>query len=313
MMNISDAHLLKNGTKQKTLIVLVGPTASGKTTLAISLAQTLDAEVISADSRQIYREMKIGTARPDGSELQGVPHHMLGFLSISEEYDAGNFRKDALKILDEIFSRKDFAILCGGSGLYINALLDGFDELPGGTEPFRTEIVNNYRKKGLAWLQQEVMKLDPDYYAVVDRQNPQRLMRAIEVCMTSGKTYSALRSGKKSSLNCRIVKIGLELEREELYNRIDARMDEMIANGLFDEAKTLFPFKEKNALQTVGYKEIFDFIEGIYDRNEAIRLLKRNSRRYAKRQMTWFKRDEEITWFKPKQIEEILTMIKDNE
>jgi tRNA dimethylallyltransferase len=312
MMNNSGSHLLKNGAPNKTLIALVGPTASGKTTLAIQLAQKLDTEVISADSRQVYKEMIIGTARPQEAELQGIPHHLLGFLSIADDYDAGTFSRDALKILDDIFSRKNYAILCGGSGLYVNALLQGFDELPTGAEELRDEITKNYKDKGLSYLQEKVQELDPDYYAVVDKQNPQRLMRAIEVCMTSGKTYSSFRSGKRSQLNCRIVKIGLDLAREELYSRIDTRMDKMIAEGLFEEAKALYPFKEKNALQTVGYQEIFDFMEGKYDKDEAIRLLKRNSRRYAKRQMTWFRRDNEINWFEPEQFEEIYNAVIDN-
>lgn len=312
MMNNSGSHLLKNGAPNKTLIALGGPTASGKTTLAIQLAQKLDTEVISADSRQVYKEMIIGTARPQVAELQGIPHHLLGFLSITDDYDAGTFSRDALKILDDIFSRKNYAILSGGSGLYINALLQGFDDLPTGAEPLRDEITKNYKDKGLSYLQEKVQELDPDYYALVDKQNPQRLMRAIEVCMSSGKTYSSFRSGKGSQLNCRIVKIGLDLAREELYSRIDTRMDKMIANGLFEEAKALYPFKEKNALQTVGYQEIFDFIDGKYDKEEAIRLLKRNSRRYAKRQMTWFRRDNEINWFKPEQFEQILNVVIDN-
>ena len=312
MMNNSGSHLLKNGAPNKTLIALGGPTASGKTTLAIQLAQKLDTEVISADSRQVYKEMIIGTARPQVAELQGIPHHLLGFLSITDDYDAGTFSRDALKILDDIFSRKNYAILSGGSGLYINALLQGFDDLPTGAEPLRDEITKNYKDKGLSYLQERVQELDPDYYALVDKQNPQRLMRAIEVCMSSGKTYSSFRSGKGSQLNCRIVKIGLDLAREELYSRIDTRMDKMIANGLFEEAKALYPFKEKNALQTVGYQEIFDFIDGKYDKEEAIRLLKRNSRRYAKRQMTWFRRDNEINWFKPEQFEQILNVVIDN-
>ncbi|HMQ00271.1 MAG TPA: tRNA (adenosine(37)-N6)-dimethylallyltransferase MiaA [Cyclobacteriaceae bacterium] len=311
-MTKNEAGSLKNAGKDKTLLVILGPTASGKTALAVQLAKALEAEVISADSRQVFKEMKIGTARPEPEELQGVPHHLLAFLSIQDDYDAGTFRHDALRILDEIFSRKQYAILCGGSGLYINALLDGFDDLPPVPAALRESIQENYKMHGLSWLQQELSRLDPDYYAEVDQQNPQRLMRALEVCMASGKPFSGFRKGTKSNLNCRIIKIGIEMDRKVLNTRIDARMDEMIANGLFEEAKSLYPFKSKNALQTVGYKEIFDFMDGKHDKAEAVRLLKRNSRRYAKRQLTWFKRDEEIRWFKPEEFEEIYKVVVDS-
>jgi tRNA dimethylallyltransferase len=311
-MSNSGEQVLKNAGAGKTLVVLLGPTASGKTALAIKLALQLDAEVISADSRQIFKEMKIGTARPDKAELQGVTHHLLGTLSIADDYDAGNFRSDALRILDEIFSRKNFAILCGGSGLYIKALLDGFDELPEVNEVLRAELNANYHQFGLSWLQDQLRELDPDYYEIVDRQNPQRMLRAIEVCKSSGKPFSAQRLGKKTQLNCRIVKIGIEMDRKELFRRIDIRMDEMIAIGLFEEAENLYQFKHKNALQTVGYQEIFEFLDGNYDKEEAIRLLKRNSRRYAKRQLTWFRKDESINWVKPEQFEEIFKSIIDN-
>ena len=285
--------------KEKQLIVIVGPTAVGKTALAISLAQRHKTEIISADSRQIYRELEIGTAKPTPKELSAVRHHFINSQSIIEEYDAGQFGREALERIHHLFQHHEKIVLCGGSGLYVKAVTEGFDEMPEVPEGVREGIVRNYQEKGLAWLHQQLEEADPDYFASVDQQNPQRLMRALELSLATRKPMATLRKASKLQHPFQVLKIGLELEREELYSRIDQRMDAMIEHGLFDEAAKLYPQRHLNALQTVGYREIFDFIDGLYDRDEAIRLLKRNSRRYAKRQFTWFKKDKEITWFTP--------------
>lgn len=294
--------------KGKKLVVLVGPTAVGKTAAAITLAEQWNTEIISADSRQIYREMEIGTAKPSADELSRIKHHFVNFKSIEENYNAGQFGRDATELINQLFEERNVLILCGGSGLYIKALLEGFDEMPEIHEDLREEIIEKYTQKGLAWLQGEVEKIDPDYFALVDVQNPQRLMRALELNLSSGQPMHILRKKKKKiELPFQVTKIGLELPREELYQRIDLRMDRMIERGLFEEATRFYPQRHLNALQTVGYQEIFGHLEKKYDREEAIRLLKRNSRHYAKRQMTWFKKDQEIRWMRPEDVGQNMT------
>lgn len=281
----------------KTLIVIAGPTAVGKTGLAIRLAKKFQTEIISADSRQFFKELNIGTAKPSEKELLEVKHHFINSLSITQDYDAAQFGEDALKKIQELFIVHDFVILCGGSGLYIKAVTEGFDEIPKIADEIRSSLTKEYSKNGLPWLQEKIKELDPDLFESIDQQNPQRLMRALEVKLGTGLSISSFRKKEKRQHNFNIVKVGLELSREVLYARIDDRMDKMIEEGLFEEAKQLYPCKNHNALQTVGYQEIFDFIDGHYDREEAVRLLKRNSRRYAKRQLTWFRRDAEMQWF----------------
>ncbi len=287
---------------KKRLIVLVGPTAVGKTALSIDLAKTLSTEIISADARQIFKELEIGTAKPSSDQLREVKHHFINSKSIHDEYDAGTFGKEALSCIYKLFETYNDLILCGGSGLYIKAVLEGFDDMPEIPSSIRESINQEYGDKGLEWLQEEVKRLDPEYFQVVDRMNPHRLIRALELNYFSGKPMSYFRQKKKKEHFFDVVKIGLELPREELFNRIDQRMDVMIEEGLFEEAKNFYLYKNLNALQTVGYQEIFDFMDSLYDKAEAIRLLKRNSRRYAKRQLTWFKRDEEIHWFRPDEL-----------
>jgi tRNA dimethylallyltransferase len=298
-----------NANSTKRLIVIVGPTAVGKTKLAIDLALRWKTEIISADSRQIYKELEIGTAKPTASELATVPHHFINFKSIEEDYDAGQFGRDAMEVLTRLFVKHDQIIVCGGSGLYIKALTEGFDAMPVIPEGMRESIVKEYELKGLDWLQQEVEKVDPEYFEIVDRQNPHRLIRALEINRASGKPMSEWRKKEKIQHPFQIIKIGIELDREVLYQRIDTRMDQMIADGLFEEAQHFYPQRNLNALQTVGYQEIFGFLEGEYDKAEAIQLLKRNSRRYAKRQLTWFKRDFEIAWFNPDNVNAIIDFI----
>lgn len=294
---------------KKFLLLVVGPTAVGKTDLCLKLAKKFKTEIVSCDSRQFYREMNLGTAKPSPDELQQVKHHLINSLSIEEDYDVRKFEKDALKILDGIFKKSNVAVLTGGSGLFADAIANGLDEIPDVDPEVRKQIIEEFDEKGLDWLQSELSKVDPEYFDQVDRQNPQRLMRALEVYRGTGLKFSSFRVKKKSIRPFQIIKIGLDRPRQELYDRIDLRMDQMIAAGLFDEADALFGKRHLNALQTVGYSEIFGLIEGKYDREEAIRLLKRNSRRYAKRQMTWFRRDESIRWFHPDQRQEILAWI----
>lgn len=289
----------------------MGPTAVGKTEVAIRLAEHFHTEIISADSRQIFKELEIGTAKPSRDELSKVPHHFISSHSINESYDAGTYGREAIQLIYTLFEKLDYLILCGGSGLYVKAVLEGFDEMPEIPPGTREKIMEEYQTRGLEWLQAEVKSIDPDYFEIVDINNPHRLIRALELHRAIKKPLHQLRLKKKMEHPFQVVKIGLELERTELYKRIDDRMDNMIAAGLFDEANRFIVNKDLNALQTVGYREIFGFMEGAYDRKEAIRLLKRNTRQYAKRQQTWFRRDQEITWFHPSQIESIINHIEE--
>lgn len=296
--------------QKKYLIIITGPTASGKTALSIELAKKFNTEVISADSRQFFKEMQIGTARPTDEELQGVPHHFLGHISIHEHYNAGMFENDALKILETIYSKKNIAIVCGGSGMYVNALCYGLDELPKQNENLRSELEKILKEKGIEALQEKIKQLDPDYYAVVDLQNPHRLMRAIEVCISTGIPYSQLRSGDKKHRDFDSIKIAIDWPREILYQRINERVDLMFKQGLAEEAKNLLPFKNHNALQTVGYRELFNYFDGKCTLEDAKELIKQNTRRFAKRQLTWFRREKDIKWFKPDELDKVIHYIQ---
>jgi tRNA dimethylallyltransferase len=295
--------------KNKKLIVIAGPTAVGKTAIAIQVAQHFKTEIVSADSRQIFKELTIGTAKPDEVDLAAVPHHFINSHTIDQTYDAATYGEEALEVIKNIFLRHDRAVLCGGSGLYIKAVCDGFDDIPAVDEAVREELIRQYDSNGIAWLQQEMMRLDPAHYAKLDKLNPHRLIRALEIKIGTGNSIAFYRTNRKRDHDFSIVKIALELPREELYTRIDSRMDKMIADGLFGEATAMLPYKEHQALQTVGYQEIFGYLEGAYAKEEAIRLLKRNTRHYAKRQLTWFKRDEKFKWFQPKQLKEMIEYI----
>jgi tRNA dimethylallyltransferase len=295
--------------EKKSLIVIAGPTAVGKTDTGIQIAKFLKTEIVSADSRQIYKEMNIGTAKPSSQELAAVPHHFIDSHSINEDYDAAQYGRDALSVVHRVFQNNNFAVLCGGSGLYIKAVCEGFDDIPQIDEEIRQKIVTSFNVNGIGWLQEQMQALDPEHFAVIDQQNPHRLIRALEVKIGTGQSIATFRNQKKLTHAFHIIKIGLELPRETLYERIDHRMDKMIEAGLFEEAKKLYHFKSKNALQTVGYQEIFDFMDGVTDYDETVRLLKRNSRRYAKRQLTWFKKDKEFTWFSPDQLTDIQNFI----
>ena len=300
-----------------TLIVILGPTAIGKTSLSIDIAKEFDTEIISADSRQFFREMNIGTAKPSEQQLKQVKHHFINSLSIKDEYNVGEFEKDALKILQRIFSSPNgggregaTAVMVGGSGLYINAVCNGFDDVPSSDKKVRENIMEMYKKEGLEYLRNTLKKLDKEHYSIVDLSNPHRMIRAIEVCMVTGKKYSELRKGTKEKRNFSIVKIGLDMEREKLYERINTRVDEMMNEGLLNEVKSLLKSKELNSLNTVGYKELFEHLEGKYDLTRAVELIKQNTRNFAKRQLTWFRKDKEIKWFEPSEKEKITALVK---
>lgn len=286
-----------NTTKHKYLIAIIGPTAIGKTAMAIRLAQHYNCEIISADSRQFFKEMTIGTAVPSKEELEAAKHHFIQNISIFDEYNVGDFERDAIAKLDELFLQNDFAVMVGGSGLYIDAVLKGFDDFPDIDPSVRLGIIADYEKNGLEHLQQQLQQLDPVHYEKVAKENPQRLMRAIEVCIATGKPYSSFLNIKKNSRSFTPIVIGLEAERELMYNRINQRVDIMVDAGLLEEAKALYPHKQLNALQTVGYRELFSHFDGEFTLDFAIEEIKKNTRRFAKRQMTWFRRNETAKWF----------------
>ncbi|REG81913.1 tRNA dimethylallyltransferase [Algoriphagus antarcticus] len=300
-------HILSN---HSYLILVVGPTAVGKTDVCLNLAKKFKTEIVSCDSRQFYREMNLGTAKPNSDELKQVPHHLIDSLSIVEEYDVRKFERESMALLEELFAKHQVVIMTGGSGLFADAIVNGLDEMPEIAAGVRQQIIQEYEEKGLGFLQGEVAKNDPEYFEKVDQKNPQRLMRALEIWRATSKKFSSFRVKSKKERPFKVIKIGLERDREELYSRIDFRMDQMIDAGLFDEAGSLFEKRHLNALQTVGYSEIFGFLEGKYNKEEAIRLLKRNSRRYAKRQLTWFKKDGKIRWFSPENQEDILAYLQ---
>lgn len=285
------------------LITIIGPTAIGKTALSIQLAQHFGCQIISCDSRQFFKEMNIGTAVPNKEELAGAPHHFIQNKTIFENYSVGDFETEALLKLDELFDKNSIQIMVGGSGLYVDAVLKGFDEFPEINIEIREEINKKYDELGIEFLQENLKKLDPDYYTKIEKenpqtlQNPQRMKRFVEMCIGSGKPYSSFIGKRKNQRNFTPIIIGLEADREIMYERINKRVDIMIAEGLLEEAKTLYPNKELNALQTVGYRELFDFFDNKITLAEAIEQIKTNTRRFAKRQMTWFKRTENTNWF----------------
>jgi tRNA dimethylallyltransferase len=281
----------------KTLIIIAGPTAVGKTSLSIELAKSLQTEIISADSRQFYRELKIGTSPPSPAELKKVIHHFIGHLSIHDYYNISKYETDAVSRMDELFITYDKLIMTGGSGLYINAVINGIDDLPDPDESIRSYLKSLYSNEGVASLRQMLKELDPEYYSHVDLKNHTRLIRALEVCLSTGKKFSSLRkkTGKKRNFNTII--IGLERDRNKLNERINLRTDKMIEDGLLKEAEGLLPYRDLNALNTVGYKELFEHMDGTITLGKAIENIKTNTRRYAKRQMTWFKKMQDIQWF----------------
>lgn len=283
----------------KTVIIIAGPTAVGKTSVAIALAKRLGTEIISADSRQCYRELDIGVARPSPEELASVPHHFIASHSIHQKVTASTFEAYALDKLPQIFRDKDVAVMAGGTGLYIKAFCEGLDEIPEVPEHIHHEVKEQYRQHGLEWLQREVAGVDPGFYEVGEIQNPQRLMRALEVARATGRSILQFRKGEKAKRDFRIIKYALELPKEELHRNIHTRVDQMMERGLPDEVRSLLPHQHLNALQTVGYRELFDHFNGKISLDAAVEEIKKNTRHYAKRQMTWFRKDQEYRWMHP--------------
>lgn len=290
---------------KKNLIVIAGPTAVGKTALSIELAKFYNCPVISADSRQFYKEMSIGTAKPTTEEMQDVPHYFINNISIHDIYNVGQFEREAIECIETLFKTNDYLILVGGSGLYINAILNGVDEFEEIPSHIREQLIKDYNEKGLIYLQEELKKRDDVYYNQVDLNNPQRIMRALEVCIHTQKPYSSFRKKEKKERSFDCINILINTDRETLYNRINKRVDVMMQNGLLEEVKSLYPHKHLNALNTVGYKELFDFIDNKCTLEEAVSLIKQNSRRYAKRQLTWFNHQGDFETFEPSDLEKI--------
>ncbi len=290
---------------KKHLIIIAGPTAVGKTALAVDLAKHFACPVISADSRQFFKEMSIGTAKPTPEEMQGVPHEFVAHISIHESYNVGQYERDAVARIEALFRTHDQLILVGGSGLYINAILNGVDEFEEIPAEIREQLRADYAQKGIAYLQDLLKERDPAYHAQVDLNNPQRLMRALEVCLHSGKPYSSFRTKEKKERPFEAIPILINTEREALYERINRRVDAMMASGLLDEVKALYPYKQLNAMNTVGYKELFDFLDGKLSLEEAVVMIKQNTRRYAKRQLTWFNNQGNFESFEPTDLEKI--------
>jgi tRNA dimethylallyltransferase len=294
------------------LIVLLGPTGVGKTDISIDLAVRFNCEIISADSRQFFREMKIGTAVPDDHQLNTVKHHFIRFLSVEDYYSSSLFEREVLELLPRLFGKKNIVLMSGGSGLYIDAVCKGIDEIPDVDRVMREKFISMYWELGIDGLRSALKLSDPEHYAKVDLNNPKRIMRALEICETSGRPYSSFLKKQKNERDFNIVKIGLERTRSDLYARINSRVDDMVKTGLEQEARDLLKFRDLNALKSVGYSEFFDYFDGLVSKEKAIELIKRNSRRYAKRQITWWAKDKDIKWFHPDQVQEIIDYIEES-
>ncbi len=296
-----------------TLIVITGPTAVGKTDICIDIARHFNIPIINADSRQIYRELRIGTAMPSEEQLKAVRHYFVGSIGIDDYYNASMFEQDVLRLLNEQFKHSPIQLLSGGSMMYIDAVCNGIDDIPTIRDEIREEMKKRFEQEGLDVLCEELRRMDPEHYEIVDRKNYRRVIHALEICHQTGKTYTSFRTQEKKQRPFQIVKIGLNRDREELYERINKRVDLMMRDGLLDEAKSLYSKRENNALNTVGYKEMFAYLDGTWSLEEAVERIKGNTRRYARKQLTWFKRDEQVRWFRPQQKEEILKYISQYE
>jgi len=295
----------------KTLIVITGPTAVGKTELCIDIAKRFGIPIINADSRQIFRTLTIGTAAPTEEQLQQVRHYFVGRLELNEYYSASMYEEEVLALLQELFKTSDYALLTGGSMMYIDAVCNGIDDIPTVDDDTRALMKKRLAEEGLESLCEELKRLDPEHYAIVDKQNPRRVVHALEICHMTGRTYTSFRTNQKQERPFRIIKIGLTREREELYNRINQRVDNMMQNGFLQEAKQLFPQRELNALNTVGYKDLFSYLEGTWSLEEAVERIKGNTRRYARKQLTWYKKDPDMKWFTLNGEEDIQNITND--
>jgi len=293
----------------KSLIILLGPTGVGKTELSIEIASHFATEIISCDSRQIYREMSIGTAVPDANTLEKIPHHFIHSHSIQDYYNASKYEMEVLDKLDLLFEKSDVVLMTGGSMMYIDAVCKGIDDLPEIDTELRNSLIRRMNNEGIESLRTELRYIDPVYYKEVDLRNPKRILHALEICMMTGKPYSSFRTNKAKARDFNIIKVGLNRERGILYNRINLRVDKMFSEGLVDEARRLYPFRHLNSLNTVGYKELFDFFDGSISVEEAKEKIKANSRKYARKQLTWFGRDPSITWFSPEMINDIVSFL----
>lgn len=298
-----------NNMNEKTCVIIAGPTAVGKTAAAITIARHFNTAIISADSRQCFQEMTIGVAKPSNSELQQVHHYFIDSHSIHDDVDAAVFEQYALQAANEIFQQHDIAVMTGGTGLYIKAFCEGLDDMPPVSLTIRQAITEQYEQQGMAWLQQQVQEQDPLYYATGEVQNPQRLIRALEVKQATGESIRTFQQGRKATRPFRIVKLGLGLPRPGLHARINTRVDQMMEQGLLEEVKQLVPYKHLNALQTVGYSELFEYLEGKITLQQAVDQIKANTRHYAKRQMTWFRKDPNIQWFSADAIDEMVSLV----
>ena len=296
----------------KTLIVITGPTAVGKTDLGMEIAGRFDIPIINADSRQLFRELRIGTASPTPEQLAKVRHYFVGTLNIGDYYSASMYEQDVMTLLGQLFKTSDYALLSGGSMMYIDAVCNGIDDIPTVDEKTRTLMKRRLAEEGLEKLVEELRRIDPEHYEVVDRQNPRRVVHALEICHMTGQTYTSFRKAEKKQRPFEIIKIGLNREREELYNRINSRVDSM-EQGLLKEAEEMLPYRQANALNTVGYKELFSYFDGIWELDEAVERIKGNTRRYARKQLTWFKRDQQMKWFHPDEQEQIMKYISEYE
>ncbi|MBR8724548.1 tRNA (adenosine(37)-N6)-dimethylallyltransferase MiaA [Bacteroides pyogenes] len=294
-----------------TLIVLIGPTGVGKTELSLRLAEGFQTSIVSADSRQLYADLKIGTAAPTEEQLKRVPHYLVGTLRLTDYYSAAQYEAEAMEILNRLFTRRDVVILTGGSMMYVDAVCKGIDDIPTVDEDTRRTMLQRYETEGLEPLCAELRLLDPEYYRILDLKNPKRVIHALEICYMTGRTYTSFRTRQTKERPFRILKIGLKRDREELYGRINQRVDEMMKDGLLDEVRSVLPYRHLNSLNTVGYKELFKYLDGEWELPFAIEKIKQNSRIYSRKQMTWFKRDEEIRWFHPEQETEIRAYIQE--
>ncbi len=295
---------------QKYLIVITGPTGIGKSKTGILLAKHFHSEIISADSRQIFKEMTIGTAVPTKEELSEVRHHFIHSHSVSENYNASRYETEAIELIEKLFVSNNILFLVGGSMLYIDAICKGIDEIPDIPAEIRESVTNQYKTEGLESIRLQLKKLDPEYYQTVDLKNHARIIHALEVCLLTGKTYSSFRLNRNKQRSFKIIKIGLNCDREKLHNKINNRVDQMIAHGLEKEARNLFHLRDLSSMNTVGYRELFDYFDGTITKDQAIELIKRNSRRYARKQITWFRNDPDVKWFEPKEYDEIKSYIE---